>query len=235
MALDIDGIAVLRAIAENPTAFPDLGTELRKVARKLVVKQLKAKTTNLPRLRAIHSVIGGDALALILDDLGASGSAALVKKLDKNNMDLPVAPKDCHKRITLLASGAVEPVAKAPKPAAAPKVRKQTTAPQSSGAPDDIKILTAALVAAPTDLASGRELWRKAGEATFARVLDTLTVQRLRALAKKLDSQNTSLAKGSDELLRTRITDLVSGRAEPMVRSVMDVRSMATVGRRKLD
>src|ERR1700730_12646051 len=78
MAIDIDGLAVLRAIAENPLAFPDVTMEINEGARTLVLKQLKSKTT-LERLRLIHHALGGEALALILDGLGDTPSATLIK------------------------------------------------------------------------------------------------------------------------------------------------------------
>jgi AAA domain len=128
-AIDIDGLAVLHAIAENPLAFPDVVAELNKVARALVVKQFKAKATTLESLRHIHSAIGGEAFVLILDDLGDSGSDSLVKRLDKDNSELKTAqPAWPRKRLADLASGAAVPAKKPPKPVPAKKASKLATA-----------------------------------------------------------------------------------------------------------
>src|SRR5437868_6144297 len=103
MAIDIDGLTVLCAIAENPLAFPDVTAEINEVARILVLKQLKSKST-LERLRLIHHTLGSEALALILDDLGDAPSATLVKRLDKDNPGLKTAsPEWCRKRLADLA------------------------------------------------------------------------------------------------------------------------------------
>jgi hypothetical protein len=129
MAIHIDGLAVLHAIAENPLAFPDVVAELNKVARALVVKQFKAKATTLESLRHIHSAIGGEAFVLILDDLGDSGSASLVKRLDKDNSELKTAqPAWPRKRLADLARGAAVPAKKPPKPVPAKKASKLATA-----------------------------------------------------------------------------------------------------------
>ncbi len=110
MAIDIDGLAVLRAIAATPQLFPDAATEINNFARKYVAAHLKLATINLECLRDIYRAIGGEAFVLILDGQTDPAGAALVKKLDKDNPDIKTAPPDwLRRRIAELASGAAEP------------------------------------------------------------------------------------------------------------------------------
>ncbi|MGQ0445512.1 MAG: hypothetical protein ACT4O2_10410 [Beijerinckiaceae bacterium] len=220
MAIDIDGIAVLHAIAGNPLVFPDVAPELSRVARTLVVKQLKAKATTLEGLRHIHGAIGGEAFVLILDDLGDSGSASLVKKLDKENLELKTAlPAWNRKRLADLASGAASLAEKASKPAPARRAVKPGQSPEQ-------KALASSLKAVKTrELGKVRDLWREHGATSFALVLGGLTEKQTQGLAKKLDKDNPDIARSSVEALRQRIADLASGVAEP--ESILESKAMA--------
>ncbi|WP_156898123.1 hypothetical protein [Methylocapsa acidiphila] len=114
MSIDVDGFGVLRIIAENPQIFSDIAAEINKAARALVVGQLKAKTINLARVRAVYDAIGGDAFAHVLDGLADPAAASLIKKLDKNHPDIATASAEWRRRrISELAQGSVEPAAKA--------------------------------------------------------------------------------------------------------------------------
>jgi hypothetical protein len=83
MPIDIDGIAVLRAIVLAPKLFPDAAHEINGFARKYVATQLKPATITLERVRDIYRAIGREAFVLVLDYQTDSVSAALVKNLDK--------------------------------------------------------------------------------------------------------------------------------------------------------
>lgn len=213
MAIDIDGIAVLRMIAENPLAFPDVTAELNDVARKLVVKQFKAKATTLELLRRIHSAIGSESFVLILDDLGDPGSATLVKKLDKENPELKSASTVWRrKRLADLASGAAEPATKPPKPA-----------PITPNA-------LAKELKTKMDLAKARDLWREHGAESFTLVLGGLDEKQTQSLAKKLDNDNRDLKTAPPEWCRQRIVDLARGTAEPVFRNKLKSKAMAATG-----
>ena len=67
MPIDIDGIAVLRAIALASKLFPDAAAEINNFARKYVAGHLKPATMSLERLRDIYRAINGEAFVLILD------------------------------------------------------------------------------------------------------------------------------------------------------------------------
>ena len=85
MALTIDSATVLRAIAEHPDAFPAVKADLDEVARKLLIKQLKAKTTNAPLLQRILKATNADTVKTILDGFSANDLSGLVKKIDPHS------------------------------------------------------------------------------------------------------------------------------------------------------
>ena len=106
MALEIDGLAVLCAIAEAPEAFPAIRGDVTKAAHALVTKQLKAKTLDLSGLRAVHNALGPQPLALIVDGLKDAEVKALVTRLDKHHPDLKDGPAVAHRRhLMALAAG----------------------------------------------------------------------------------------------------------------------------------
>jgi hypothetical protein len=228
MAFDVDGSAVLRVIAENPHAFPDVMAELNKVARTLVVKQLKAKSTNLKLVREIHCAIGGEAFVLILDDLIDASGATLLKKLDKDNSELLSASLEwCRKRIADLASGAAEPAKKVAQPPRTTRSnRRPTLAPEQADAARELK-------ATSIKLEGARLLWRDLGDASFRAVLVSLTDLQRQKLAKKLDKDNPKLGEFLAETLQDRIVELASGRAEPVFKNIMDSDFLSAVGRRR--
>jgi hypothetical protein len=211
MPIDIDGLAVLRAIAAIPRIFPDAATEINSFTRKYVSGQLKPAKITLERLRDIYHAIGGEAFVLILDGLADSASAALLKKLDKENPELKTAsPGSCRKRLSDLASGAGEP---ARKPLKTP--RKEPAGKKSTLTPGQ-KEVAAGLKAKTITLDKARALWRETGEASFTLVLAGFTEKQTRDLAKKLDKDNPDLVSAPLDQLRQRIADLARGSAEPV-------------------
>jgi hypothetical protein len=190
MAIDIDGLAVLQAIAKIPQIFEDASSEINNFARKYVAGQLKPATINLERLRDIYRAIGGEAFLLILDGLAESASAALLKKLDKENPELKTASLEWRrKRLAELASGAAGPAEKPPKtPKKEPKGKKPGLTPEQ-------KELATGLKSKTIDLQKARGLWRETGEASFTLVLAGLTEKQTLDLAKKLDKDNVDLER----------------------------------------
>src|SRR5690242_18307836 len=83
MALDVDGFAVLRSISSHSNLFPDLVRDVSKVARTLVVKQIKAKNTDIVSIRHIESALGSGAFSLVIDGMPDAQIKTLVSKLDK--------------------------------------------------------------------------------------------------------------------------------------------------------
>ncbi len=106
MALDVDGYAVLQAMASAPEAFPDIRTEIPRAARGLVVKQLKARNLRVASLRLIREVLGSETFALIADGMSEAEVKALVTRLDPHHPSLKTATPGWHRhRLAALAAG----------------------------------------------------------------------------------------------------------------------------------
>jgi hypothetical protein len=132
MALDVDGLAVLRSIANHASTFPDVVTEAAKVARALVTKQIKGKATTLNKLRDVRKAIGGDAFNLILDGFPDAQITTLVTKFDENHPDLKTSnPQWRRRQLGALADGSAEPAAK-PKASTKQKASKKAVSTPST-------------------------------------------------------------------------------------------------------
>lgn len=139
MALEIDGLAVLCAIAEAPEAFPAIRSDVTKAAHALVTKQLKAKTLDLAGLRAVRNALGPQPLALIVDGLKDAEIKALVTRLDKHHPDLRDGPSVAHRRHLMALAADLDPVPApaAPTAPAKPKSKAQArTKPAARTAPE---------------------------------------------------------------------------------------------------
>lgn len=131
MPLDVDGLALLKAISLAPDAFPDIGGEAAGAARALVVRQLKAKTLPLSGLRRVYEAVGHAAFTLVVDGLTEAEARSLVARFDSRHPDGRTAPAHWLRRQIVALAGGAEPcsgeeVAKAPRPppvAAIPVVR----------------------------------------------------------------------------------------------------------------
>jgi hypothetical protein len=132
VSLDIDGFAVFAAIAAHRDLFADLGPEIDKTARALLVKKLKGKSFALDGLRALRAALGGEALALLLDGLGDSEIVALVTKWDKHN---PLAKREDdawrRRHLNALAAGQAEPAPASKKTAKEPKPPRKAAPPKT--------------------------------------------------------------------------------------------------------
>ncbi len=125
MPLTIDSHAVLRAVADHPEAFPAIQPDLDEIARKMVAKQIKAKSMDAELFRGLCCATGDANLSTILDGLAGNELTALVKKIDpysahaRSGGDI----QDVRRHVTELANGRVQPSRKAEKvvKAAAPK------------------------------------------------------------------------------------------------------------------
>ena len=179
--------------------------------------QLKPATINLERLRDIYLAIGGTAFVLVLDGQTDSATAALVKKLDKDNPDIKTTPPHwLRRRIVELASSAAEPATKPPKtPKKEPKGKKLGLTPER-------KELATGLKAKTINLQKARALWLEAGETSFTLVLAGLTDKQTLALATKVDKDNREFKAAPPECCRQRIAGLASGAAEPVFKNILE-------------
>ena len=114
MALSIDSHAVLRAIADNPDAFPAVQTDLDGLARKMLGKQLKAKSTDAVLFKKIYDLTGETNMSSILDNYAANDLVALLRKIDPHCPHAKTGgnPKDARSHIADLAAERVQPSAK---------------------------------------------------------------------------------------------------------------------------
>lgn len=107
MLLDVDGLVLLKAIGQTPDAFPDIREEAAKVARALVVRQLKVKTFPLGGVRQIYDVLGHAAFTLVIDGLTEVEARSLVARFDPHHPDRRTASVHWLRRqIVVLAGGA---------------------------------------------------------------------------------------------------------------------------------
>lgn len=132
MALDIDGYAVLAAIATVPEVFAEIRPDIARTARALVVKQLKHRALPLARLRLIRRTLGTETFALILDGMTDAEVKAVVARLDRHNATLRTASAAWHRTWLEGLANADEPVA-APKGSRAKAVTNKPAAQRALG------------------------------------------------------------------------------------------------------
>jgi hypothetical protein len=130
MALSLDGMAVLRAIAENRRVFANVSAEAAKYGHTLVVRQLKSKGSGLPTLQAVRAALGRDSFSLVVDAMTDPEVKALVGRFDKYHPDLKTSNAAWRRtHLRALADGKVVPT---PKPVRAikPKARVRKSPPK---------------------------------------------------------------------------------------------------------
>jgi hypothetical protein len=122
MAMEVNGAAILAALARTPGAFAIGESQVNALAVAMLLGRLKDKTVGLEQVRSIARTIGAHDFRLALDHLPPKEAAALSKRLDAKNPELKLAPESWHREhIWTLADGAIEPVPMAPKQAAGGK------------------------------------------------------------------------------------------------------------------
>lgn len=117
MALDLNAFAVLRIVGEHASLFPDVRKEAGNAARALIVKQIKAKGTDLAALRALRHALGSENFGLVVDGMKDTELKTVASRLDKHNPDLKTAnPAGRRRHLLALADGGAEPATKPEKP-----------------------------------------------------------------------------------------------------------------------
>jgi len=137
MATELDGFAVLRTIGSHADIFAGVAVEARKLARALVVKQLKAKTAGIKSARDIRRALGDVAFALLTDAMTDTEIKAVLGKLDKHHPEFKTAnPQWRRQHLRSLADGSAEPAVKPkapPKAKAAKKAKTKAEEPELLG------------------------------------------------------------------------------------------------------
>jgi len=122
MAIDLDGMAVLRAISANSDLFPKATQKINELAHKLASEKL-TKNANLDTVCKIYHILRDADFQILIDDLSDQARKKLTKAIDPHHPDLASADSAWFKRqIIKLAAGTLEP---AQKPAKALKSQKR--------------------------------------------------------------------------------------------------------------
>jgi hypothetical protein len=133
MTLDIDGFAVLKAIADHPSAFSAIEAEARKTARALIIKQVKHKTADLTKVRDIFNLLGGRNFSLVVDAFPDAQIKALVTRFDKNHPDAKTETSQWRRQhLVALLNGSREPIPKKAAKKTSGKTIKRKTETASS-------------------------------------------------------------------------------------------------------
>ncbi len=130
MAMEVNGAAILSAIAGSPTDFGMNGAQLNALAMATLLSRLKDKAVGLPHLRAIVDLVGGEDVKLALDHLASKDVSALVKRLDALNPDLKGADEQWQRQRAAALMDGAEPATAAPR---APPAKRPAT-PRAGGA-----------------------------------------------------------------------------------------------------
>jgi hypothetical protein len=121
MAIELDGFAVLRAIAAHESAFAAARPEIVKFAKSIVAQRLKDKETGLAQLREIFAALGAESFALIVDETPDAQLKSILARLDKNWAEIKTAEDEqLRGHLRDLAAGGVEPAQAAKRAAKKP-------------------------------------------------------------------------------------------------------------------
>lgn len=139
MPLELQGYDVLAEIARHRETFEPVRKDVIRTAHQLVAKTLKARTTDLKRVREMRGAIGEDALFTVVDGLDPSAVKSLVAKLDKYHPDQKAGDTAWQLRhFTALVRGEVEPVKKTAKAKAKAKKRAKEAAKSQKAHKTDV-------------------------------------------------------------------------------------------------
>ena len=128
--ITINAFDLLKSIGTSQKAFGIVEADVEKAALAIMQKLMKAKNLTVLQLREVCRAIGSESLGIVIDNLADKDVSGLIKKLDKLWPEIKTAQVDQQReRVLSLATGRIEPAAKAPvapratRPAA-PKAKK---------------------------------------------------------------------------------------------------------------
>jgi hypothetical protein len=134
MSINVDGFAVLAAIAANADMFEGIKADVTKQASALVLKQLKARSADLTKVREVCRVLGANNFSLIADEMTGAQIKTLLNKLDRHRTEgdkETVLSRRQH--FYALANGSQEATSK---PAATKKLTKSRSTKKIHGSED---------------------------------------------------------------------------------------------------
>ena len=132
MPMRLDGADVLRRVIDNPEVFP-LSADIDGVARKVVVTRMKA-ASSVADVKTICSTLGETNFKMVADGITDAEAKAIVGKVDKENKEAKTAGGPAQRVLLVeLATGKVEPRAKAIKEKAPKKAPARATSAAGKG------------------------------------------------------------------------------------------------------
>lgn len=132
MTLNLDGFAVLAVIAANPHLFSDVTSDAAKVARNLVIKELKSGEPDLLRLREVRKALGRSNFLMVLEAMTDPEVKSLATKYDKHRQEIKASDAAWRRaHLSDLADGRVDAAIKPPpKPRAKAKPKAKAAKPR---------------------------------------------------------------------------------------------------------
>lgn len=113
MALTLDGYAIFKGIGSSPTTFAKISSEVIKQGPALLLKEVKAKKTDVEKLRAIDHAIGHDVFALFIYEMKDADIQSVIKRLDKHHPDIASSDQEWRRQhLVALAAGEAVPAEK---------------------------------------------------------------------------------------------------------------------------
>lgn len=110
MTLSIDEFAILRGIGSDPETFSAISKDVSAKVRVWVLKHLKAKSTDLEKLRRTNDALGNQAFALFVDGMKDTDVRSIINRLDKHRLTIGSVDEAWKQRhLVALATGAVDP------------------------------------------------------------------------------------------------------------------------------
>jgi hypothetical protein len=131
MAMEVNGAAILSAMAKQPAAFAMTTTQINTLAMQTLLGRLKDKSADLTTMRSMAHAIGNHDFALALDTLAQKDISTIFKRLDPKHPDLKTADEPTIRgHIAQMAAGSLEPAAAAASPPKAPKAPSKPKSPK---------------------------------------------------------------------------------------------------------
>ncbi|MDR3462453.1 MAG: hypothetical protein P4L76_09090 [Beijerinckiaceae bacterium] len=141
MTMEVNGKAILQALASDPSSFAMTQTAINEIAASLILSKLREKNLNLAALRSIAEALSDQDFRFLIGSMSAKDAKTLAK-LDEKHPEYKNADEHWHRiQIIKLAQGEIEPTVNAVKPARATKSPAVSKAPATPKPPKIGKIM----------------------------------------------------------------------------------------------